>query len=71
MLQRLYANFEKLKAEGDKLAEHIERTLRVIVSETLQKNTDIKYLHLLGFYFFFRFSTCYSNPPFFDMQVVC
>ncbi|RWW47911.1 hypothetical protein BHE74_00046066 [Ensete ventricosum] len=32
VLQRLYANFEKLKAEGDKLAEHIERTLRVIVA---------------------------------------
>ncbi|RWW25788.1 hypothetical protein GW17_00009853 [Ensete ventricosum] len=31
VLHRLYANFEKLKSDGDGLAEHIERTLRLIV----------------------------------------
>ncbi|RRT53428.1 hypothetical protein B296_00028358, partial [Ensete ventricosum] len=30
VLHRLYANFEKLKSDGDGLAEHIERTLRLI-----------------------------------------
>ncbi|KAG6521151.1 hypothetical protein ZIOFF_018217 [Zingiber officinale] len=32
VLYRLYANFEKLKSEGDRLAEHIEKKLRLIVA---------------------------------------
>ncbi|CAD5172253.1 unnamed protein product [Musa acuminata subsp. malaccensis] len=32
VLHRLYANFEKLKSDGDKLAAEIERTLRLIVA---------------------------------------
>ncbi|THU67755.1 hypothetical protein C4D60_Mb05t28040 [Musa balbisiana] len=32
VLHRLYANFEKLKSDGDRLAVHIERTLRLIVA---------------------------------------
>ena len=32
MLHRLYANFEKLKSNGDTVAAEIERKLRLIVS---------------------------------------
>lgn len=40
VLHQLYGNIEKLKSEGDHLAAHIEKTLRLIVSEMLQNDSN-------------------------------